>query len=146
MTKIASTEGPQEQEDGNNDLPAHLSEFLRLTQALDEIMKEKDRDPVEITRARAELSEFYGRLDPDKRVDIEQYVQRERVGRVIEAERGQFNDRVARAMHWPARVVRAGVEPVARLSGETTRLVAMTLGLTVRGAWTGLHDAFRKAA
>ncbi len=139
MPRDASRAGSEREVGGN--VSPHILTFLRLTRAHDQAVRSGNEQDVETAREQLQL--FYGSLKPEEREGIEEFAAREILGKVIEDQRGWIHRNVVRALHIPHRLVGASVEPIAKLSGRTVELVAMTLGWTVRGMVRGFREAFR---
>lgn len=142
MTKAKNTTDIQGAAGGEKEkLSPAVHTFLEVTRRLDEAVRKKNRQAVEMVRG--ELRVFYGSLPLEQREEIETFARREVLGRVIEDQRGRFYRTVVRALHWPHRLVGATVEPIAKLSYETVRLIITTLGWAVGGVVHGVRDAVR---
>jgi len=133
-------------EDGQTPAPeGKIAEFLRLAEAVDSAGSDAEKR----REAQANLDQFEGSCDPADRTAIKQYFLRLLEFQNVESSRALAHSKITRVLNWLPHTVGSAAEPIARLSGETMRLIASTLGLTAFGLYKGAkttYDVFRTAS
>jgi len=142
-----NNEHRQHEAEGGSALPSHLSEFIDLSRKLDENLKKKDS--IAETRLQNRLRIFYATLTEDQKADIQMFIERERAGMRIEAERSRTNRALHAVLRTPVLMMGALAETVPQFTGKTLELIIATLGLSAAGIVKGArttYRAFKKAA
>lgn len=140
-----------------------VTRFLQMDREMDEaeahlrrVQGEKTNDPQAVDAAdanvravRSRLQAFIGECSAEDRKQLETFFLKQQAFQNVENARALARSKITRVLNWLPQAVGAAAEPVARLSGETIRLITTTLGHSARGLYTGAKstvDAFRTAA
>ncbi len=122
--------------------PDTLQTFDTLSRALDEaVATGAEKEIVERISA---IRQFYGTLTAGQQSDVMGYIEQQNAAQTIEDVRSKTYRGVTRVLHWPALALRAAGPPIAKLWGETVKLIAMALGYTVKGVVSGLATVSRR--
>ncbi len=144
MPQDLSQKGPASPDQGK------IAEFLRLAEEMDRAenalatAKDANRAGAEtvLKETRSKLQTFIGGCSEEDRRALGTFFLRQQEFMHVEQARDLAHSKITRVLNWLPHTVGAVSEPIARLSGETMRLLATTLGLTAYGLYRGAKTTY----